>query len=122
MTDVKVPVSSTQPNKTDWSKCFICQEDTDEKLLHPNVKKEGAGFNTIVENLLQFKELDSRSFILERLDEGAGIEETLKQNNACIHNQCKQVYSKTRLQRAVKRKSAESCQAGHKMKIRNEIL
>ena len=122
--DVKVPLgdvkgaapeasSSTAPNETDWSKCFICQEDKDEKLMFPSVKKEGAGFSTIVENLKQFESIECLSFSLERLDEqGKGIEETLKQNNACIHNQCKLAYSKTRLQRAEKRKFAESMEAG----------
>ena len=43
MADVKVPASSSaEPNETDWSKCFICQEDTDEKLMYTSVKKESA--------------------------------------------------------------------------------
>ena len=58
--------------------------------MFPSVKKEGAGFSTIVENLKQFESIECLSFSLERLDEqGKGIVETLKQNNACIHNQCK---------------------------------
>ena len=39
--------SSTAPCETDWSECFICKEDKDERLMYPNVKKEGAGFTTI---------------------------------------------------------------------------
>ena len=118
-TDVKVSgsetSSSTAPCETDWIKCFICQEDKDDKLMFPSVKKEGAGFTTIVENLIQFGEIECLTFSLERLDEqGKGIEETLKQNNACIHNQCKLAYSKTRLQRAEKRKHADCIETGQK--------
>ena len=93
--------SSTAPCETDWSKCFICQGDKDDKLMFPSVKKQGAGITTIVESLIQFGEIECLTFSLEGLDQqGKGIEETLKQNNACIHNQCKLAYSKTRLQRA----------------------
>ena len=75
--------------------------------------KKGAGCSTIVENLKQFESIECLSFSLERLDEqGKGTEETLKRNNACIHNQCKLAYSKTRLQRAEKRKFAKSMEAG----------
>ena len=73
-------LSSTATCETDWSECFICKEDKDEKLMYPNVKKEGAAFTTIVENLTQFEVC--LYFSLERLDEqGNGIKETLKWNN-----------------------------------------
>ena len=82
--------SSTPPCETDWSECFICKEDKDERLMYPNVKKEGAGFTTIVENLIRhslslpynyFEEIERLYFSLERLDEqGNSIKETLKWN------------------------------------------
>ena len=43
LTDVKVSASedssSTTLCETDVSKCFICQEDKDEKLMYTSVKK-----------------------------------------------------------------------------------
>ena len=116
--DVKTSTSeasSTAPCETDWSKCFICQEDKDDKLMFPNAKNAGAGFASIVENLIQFEDMECLPFSLKRLDEqGKGIEETLKQKNACLHNQCKLTYSKTRLQRAEKRKYAECMDTSQK--------
>ena len=54
LTDVKLSASedssSTTLFETDLSKCFICQEDKDEKLMYTSVKKEGAGLTTIAEN------------------------------------------------------------------------
>ena len=49
--DVKVSgsetSSSTAPSETDWSKCFICQEGKDDKLMFPSVKKQGAGLQQL---------------------------------------------------------------------------
>ena len=80
--------SSTAPCETDRSECFICKEDKDESLMYPNVKKEGAGFTTIVENLIRhslslpynyFEEIECLYLSVERLDEqGNSIKETLK--------------------------------------------
>ena len=78
------------------------------------MRNEGDRFQTIVENLLLFVELDMLSFSVERLDEGDSIEKTLKQNNACIHNVCTLEYSKTRFKRAAKKKSVEPGGVGHK--------
>ena len=76
--------------------------------MYPSLKKEGAGFTTIVENLIQFEEIECLSFSLERLDgQGNGIGETLKWNH-------EQAYSKTILQQAEKRKYAECMEAGQK--------
>ena len=51
LTDVKLSASedssSTTLCETDWSKCFICQEDKDEKLMYTSVKKKDVGFTTI---------------------------------------------------------------------------
>ena len=59
LTNVKVSASeeplSKAPYETDLSKCFICQEDKNLKLMCPSVQKEGAGFTTIAENLKSLK-------------------------------------------------------------------
>ena len=73
LTNVKVSASEEPLSKahyeTDLSRCFICQEDKDLKLMCPSVQKEGAWFTTIAENLIQFEEIECFSFSLERLDE-----------------------------------------------------
>ena len=45
---------------------FHCQEDKDEKLMNTSVKKEGAGFTTIAENLIQFEEIECLSALMNR--------------------------------------------------------
>eukprot|EP00795_Rhopilema_esculentum_P005342 gene5342-514_t len=44
----------------------------------------------------------------ERLDEGNGIEETLRDNNAMYHQSCRSLFSNTKLERARKRSVGES--------------
>lgn len=109
LSNVQESTLSKQQESTDWSKCIICQKDNaDDSLICPNKKSDGAGYKPLVENLIKFKELDCLPFNLDRLDDGDGIENTLKQNNACVHKLCKLEYGKSRLQRAEKRKSVES--------------
>ena len=68
LTNVKVSASeeplSKAPYETDLSRCFICQEDKDLKLMCPSVQKESAGFTTMAENLIQFEEIECFSFSL----------------------------------------------------------
>ena len=72
VSDVKISASetssSTAPSETDWSRCLIRQEDKDEKLMFPSVKKGGAWLTTFVENLIQFGKLECLYFNLARLD------------------------------------------------------
>lgn len=101
--------TSAQTVVTDWSKCFLCQEDTTEVLQCPAEScrgTQGAGYSTITEFLEGFSVIDSlpKTLNLSRLDDGEGVEVTLKEHKAKWHDSCRLWYNKTELQRAEKRK------------------
>lgn len=107
--ELNEPMSSSELPHTDWSKCIICQEDTDEVLKCPSYSKRdtsGAGYKTLAENLTAFDKIDClpKTLNLSQLDEGEGIEETFRLHNAKFHDSCRLHYNKTKLQRAQKRK------------------
>ena len=99
--------------ETDWTKCVICQEDKNEKLLCPADSKKkcnvGAGYVSLAEDLTAFGNAGclSKHFDILRVNDGDGIETTLQRHRAKFHNICRLEYSKTRLQRAMKRKSTD---------------
>ena len=109
--DPQQPTTSTAvvEEYTDWDKCVVCQKITDEVLQCPaNSKRNtsGAGYKTLADNLLAFKEIDCLpSCIASRLREGQDIEETLKKNKAKWHDRCRLEYNKTKYLRAAKRKA-----------------
>lgn len=95
--------TSTHHLTTDWSKCVLCQKDTTEVLKCPAESKrdtQGAGYTTIADLLVSFNTIGClpRSLNLSRLDDGEGIEATLKQHKAKWHDSCRLVYNKTKLQ------------------------
>lgn len=101
--------TSTQPaTETDWKLCFICQGTKTESLTSPSQSKrkdKGSSYSSLAENLNKFNELGllPRTFLLERLDEGSGVEAALITNNAQYHQSCKLRYNNTKLERAEKR-------------------
>jgi len=97
----------TVPCPTDWTKCVICQEDNPSDTLQCSAMKgDGTGYTTLADNLISFSELGSLPFNISRLDEGTGVEATLKTRSASVHKLCRLNYSKSRLDRERKRKSA----------------
>ena len=118
--------SSSQILLTDWSKCVLCQEETSEKLLcHASSKQSrlGAGYVNLAEDLILFNDNAClpKSLDISRLNDGNGIEETLRNHCAKFHTTCRLLYSKSRLQRAIKRKhpgdesdSEEQRNTGHR--------
>ena len=80
---------------TDWPKCFICQTITEAPLRTP---KEG--YQTLSTNLPKFHDLRSlpAGLNLQRIDNGNGIEKTLKENSAKYHNKCQLLFKNTRLE------------------------
>ena len=59
----------------DWTKCISCQETTTEPLQCPGNSQ--TSYHTLASNSLQYSEI--RSFNFEKLDEGGGSAELLKQ-------------------------------------------
>jgi len=94
--------------KTDWAKCCLCQQDKKEALTSPitNPTKRGEdGYSNISSNVPLFYAINDLPIVLDpaRLDEGQGIETTLRKNNAKYHQSCRLLFSNSKLQRAQKR-------------------
>ncbi|XP_046864330.1 uncharacterized protein LOC124458339 [Xenia sp. Carnegie-2017] len=96
-----------------WNLCALCQKDTKEKILCPekasNTLLAGSSYKTIAENLKEFEKLDSLpiNIPLSSLDDGRGIENTLRNHRASWHKSCYNKCNTLKLQRAQKRKSEE---------------
>lgn len=93
---------------TDWNKCVLCQEDTDEMLKCPSNSArdtDGAGYKTMAEHLLAFDKIGClpRKLKLSQLDDGQGIEAAFQLHKAKWHDSCRLQYNKTKLQRAEKK-------------------
>ena len=74
--------SSFHPIAIDWTKCVLCQKDSDNELIcAANSKRHdaGAGYRYVSAKLWQFHELGALPFDLDikHLDDGDGIENTL---------------------------------------------
>ena len=113
-------VDSQQPGpsnealmKTDWNKCLLCQEVTSEFLWCPAQSKcldvgAGKGYSTLSLNITRFSELNElpMPIDLRRLDEGNGVEATLRKNKAKWYKFCHSKFNITKLKHAEKRKSS----------------
>eukprot|EP00795_Rhopilema_esculentum_P008933 gene8933-16565_t len=91
--------------KTNWAKCCLCQKDNKEDLKSPAsnpATREKDGYHNIATNVPLFLAINSLPIALdpERLDEGNGIEETLRHNNAMYHQSCRSLFSNTKFERA----------------------
>ncbi len=105
-------MASVVPSKwqTDWNKCCLCQQDKkDEDLKSPPTRysTEQDGYSMIASNLPLFQAINDLPIILDpaRLDEGDGIEKTLKIHHAKYHQSCRGLFNNTKLERAKKRAS-----------------
>ena len=90
--------------QTNWSLCCLCQKVTRETLSKPKAP-ETSVYKTLSNNITEFYKLGALPLVLnlQRLDNGKGIEETLKDNNAAYHNSCKLLFKDTKLERANKK-------------------
>ena len=75
---------------TDWSKCCLCQMDKkDEILLSARTLyvAEHDGYKMLSTNMPLFDEINEMPMIVDlaRLDDGGGIEDTLRKNQAQYH-------------------------------------
>ena len=102
--------SQTCKWNTNWTKCCLCQEDKNEILKLPQdnpTKKDEDGYSKLATNIPLFQSLNALpiNFDPTRLDEGVGIENTLRKNQANYHESCRLLFNNTKLQRAQKRAS-----------------
>ena len=104
---IQQPSAAEAKWQTDWGKCCLCQEDRKEILKCPSSTShtEHDGYNNIATNVPLFHELNALPIHLDpkRLDNGSGIELTLRQNNAKYNQSCRMIFNNTKLGRAQKR-------------------
>ena len=67
---------------------------------------------------LKFNRLGTKTEERDRLDDGRGLEETLKANEAAYHRSCYLKYNYDKVKRAAKRKSQELAQSLSPVKTR----
>ena len=107
-TRLPFPIKAASQVITDWTVCALCQTKTSEKLQCPAKAKQtspGSTYHTLAENLIKFHEHGILSkCLINRLDDGEGVEETFRKRMACFHLSCRSKYNSTKL----KRKSTES--------------
>ena len=120
-------MSISTNSKTDWNKCFLCQSDKKgEDLRSPSPgSKEKDGYSKLATNIPLFQTINQLPIIMDtsRLDEGDGIEATLRRNNAKYHENCRQMFSNCKLERARKRAaSAEGSSEESRSKVRRASL
>lgn len=93
--------------KTDWGKCCLCQTDRKEELKSPPTRYECSsdGYSMLATNIPHFQAINLLPMKLDpsRLDDGGGIEDTLRRNNAKYHHKCRLMFNNCKLERATKR-------------------
>ncbi|KAH3772564.1 hypothetical protein DPMN_173905 [Dreissena polymorpha] len=103
MASVSVFISKHQ---TDWDRCCLCQtEKKDENLKLPPPDSKGKdGYTNITKNVPQFNAMNRLPLILDprRVDEGGGIETTLRKRQAQYHQSCRLMFNNTKLDMARK--------------------
>ena len=109
--DMATPCTSSASKwQTDWSKCCLCQQDMKEELKSPpnSYQPEQDGYTNIATNVPLFKAMKALPIMLDpaRLNEGEGIEQTLRKNNAKYHRSCRLMFNNSKLKRAQKRASS----------------
>ena len=93
----------------DWKLCIICQNETREPLQCPAMSKRkdvGASCASFARNLEEFHEIGSvpGHLNVEELNQGQGIERSLKERKALWRKTCRNRFSNANLEQAKKRK------------------
>ena len=88
---------------TDYDMCSLCQKNTCEKLQCP-AKWQGVGYKSLADDICEFEKLGKIPMKLDisRLNDGSGIESTLRKNKASWHKSCRANFNKTKLSRLEK--------------------
>jgi hypothetical protein len=85
-------------SQTDWNKCCFCRtekkgEDLKSRPTHYSCSKDNDGYYMIATNIPLFQGINQLLIILDpiMLDEGGGIEETLRRNHlsSCFVMACR---------------------------------
>jgi hypothetical protein len=89
--------SSSVKWQTNWTKCCLYQQKKKEDLKSPpsSYTIKADGYTNIATNVPLFHAINALLIKLDpqRLDEGEGIENTLRRNNAQYHQSCILMFS-----------------------------
>ena len=104
------PKRCKPPPSINWDICVLCKEVTNDALQCPfkSTKQPiGSGYASLAEDLLQFQTLQHMpmDFNLDELDDGNGIEYTLKANKAVWHKKWRLKFNKKAFEEQNKRES-----------------
>ena len=96
------PGRSKQHPETNWTKYVLFQKGSSEVLRCPAKSKcitQESEYKTKTHLLVGFERIGcfSPSINLSRLDDGSGVEETLKRYKAKWHDSCRLLYNSTKL-------------------------
>ena len=81
---------SISQSMTDWTKCFICQKKTKEKL-----RSIDEGWKSLASLVPKFSTKNALSFDIKHIQmEGQDLEITFNNNNASYHRSCKNAYDR----------------------------
>lgn len=112
--------------QTDWSKCCLCQQDKNESLMSPKSNpalRSDDGYSQLAKIIPRFQSLNQMpmNFDPVRLDDGNGIESTLRGRGARYHNSCRLQFNTSRLKRAEKRTApVEEADDGNNNKVQRK--
>ncbi|KAK3910837.1 Protein dachsous [Frankliniella fusca] len=124
--DPSKPIPKEKECEVDWELCVLCQKDDGSKLIIPSKNSNAEkfqGYSKLDKLLRMFDSaglLSSLPFEIKisKLNNGSGIYETLKINNAVYHKYCLMKCSDREYERALKRKSKETVQSNSPVKTR----
>ena len=92
---------SISQSMTDWTKCFICQKETKEKL-----RSTDEGWKSLASLLPKFSTKNPLLFDTKHIQiEGQELEITLNNNNASYHHSFKNAYNDRIINASLKRRS-----------------
>ena len=104
--DTPVAIDNQEAD-VDWTKCFICKNDTKEKLqcsqnaITANAKQS---YEVLAKSILDFKSIGNApiNVQVEKLSCGKTLSQSLYDNSAKFHRTCKKKFDKDKLERAKK--------------------
>lgn len=94
--------------KINWTKCCLCQSNsgkTNCPARNPILEDRNSGYKSLAKNLnelVPYKFKISDRVIIDDLDEGSGIENTLISMKACWHKKCTFPFQGSKFQRLLK--------------------
>ena len=99
---------SNEPPKINWSLCFICQKNTDEKLqssINITTGDPKQVYFELAQRIMTFKSHDVMPIEIDfpSLEDGCELGKSLYDHSAKHHKSCKLRFNSTKLNRVLKR-------------------